>query len=579
MQPYRASRRWVRPWVIALAGLICVGPAWAEPEPLTDPQASRLWEQLGAADEQAVAKTMDTWAKAPHAEAVLLALVRKDHQVDEKKVRSLVDQLDATQWEDRDAATRKLKDMGPVAAGLCEQALKRTESLEARARLEEIIESSKAFKRSEEASLRYRRLGELLVTLGSVEAWKVAGEVARLSPVASERELFERAVRPKLAQTLLDRYRTEALKALKAGQFTQAREAAESARSIAEGTHGVDPAAHQSLQEYIGYRHELAGQLKKIQAEGTREELLAVVLGELGDVARARELLAEDKPLARKYALLVATDDQTTASQWAARAEAWQKLLDSRKWNPWANARMLARIRNAWKQARLSAGVDADLARRATEAYNKADQQIAAIGGPAAVLGIRAEGQELSAEELAQNVQPAEFKKNVPDPDAGAQWQAPTVWRVLGPLPTEVPDGAPARPDQAPGQRIDARQTHPDAEGKPVAWRTVKGGTPVDPGDASNCYQYLYTEVLHEGTRPRTARAIFGCDDTAICYVNGTKVFESDRNGKSWDPDQATGSIELKPGINRILVRLENFGGAAGFSIAFTGPAKEAKGK
>ncbi len=574
MQLHRASRSWIRPFVLLLAGLLCAGQAAAGPDSLPQTQAARLWEQLGSADEETVAKTVRAWVQAPNAEAALLALVRQDHQVDQKKVGSLVAQLDSAEWEDRAMATRQLKDMGPIAAGLCEQALQRTDSLEVRARLEEVIEASKSFRRSEQASLRYRRLGEVLVMLDSVEAWKVAGEVGRLSPVASERELFEQAVRPKIAQTLLDRYRADAMKALQQGQFSKARSAAETAKTLAEGTYGVDPAVHQSLQEYITYRHELAGQLKELQADGEAEKLLVVVLGELGDTARARQMLADNRTLPRKYALMVAAADQASGRRWADRARAWQDLLDSRKWTPWARARILARVRDAWKHARRAAGEDAELAKRATEAYNQADQEIAAIGGPAAVLGIRAEGQELSAEELARNVQPAEFKQTVPDAGKGAQWLTPTTWRVLGPLPTEVPDGAPARPDKTPGQRIDARQTHPDGNGKPVAWRTVKGGTPVDPGDAKSCYQYLYTEVLHQGGQPRTAKAIFGCDDTAICYVNGTKVFESDRNGKSWNPSQATGSIELKPGINRILVRLENFGGSAGFSIAFAGPAK-----
>ncbi len=122
--------------------------------------------------------------------------------------------------------------------------------------------------------------------------------------------------------------------------------------------------------------------------------------------------------------------------------------------------------------------------------------------------------------------------------------------------------------------------TQPVQRGKQeVVWKQVIVDDPSGQLDLeralasrSNVGAYLYTEV--ESTEAQTAVLKIGSDDDMFCWVNGELVhtFTGDRG---WNPDQDSVKVELKQGINRIILKVLNGGGQWAASLRVVNESNE----
>jgi hypothetical protein len=76
---------------------------------------------------------------------------------------------------------------------------------------------------------------------------------------------------------------------------------------------------------------------------------------------------------------------------------------------------------------------------------------------------------------------------------------------------------------------------------------------------------YAYTEVYADKAQSRWC--IFGSDDYGKTWVNGDLVYRSGKEPHHWIPDRGWRKVHFRKGYNTVLVKLENGGGATGFSL------------
>ncbi|MCA9436058.1 MAG: HEAT repeat domain-containing protein [Candidatus Omnitrophica bacterium] len=81
----------------------------------------------------------------------------------------------------------------------------------------------------------------------------------------------------------------------------------------------------------------------------------------------------------------------------------------------------------------------------------------------------------------------------------------------------------------------------------------------------SHCWLMAYTTI--EAEQPYEMHWKLGCDDQAILWVNGEKIYEELDDG-SWSVDDAEGTVQLKQGTNLIYFKSGNSGGDWAFSLA-----------
>lgn len=168
--------------------------------------------------------------------------------------------------------------------------------------------------------------------------------------------------------------------------------------------------------------------------------------------------------------------------------------------------------------------------------------------------------------ELAAGVGPSRFH------DLVARFVSPAMvseWSVVGFFPnserttlTDVAYG-PERDPDASGY-IDARSGKADwvlarADDRGyVNLRAVAG----DPEDSSDAIAYAQTWLVSPDDRD--ARYTFGSDDGSLLWINGQQlVRDTERHGA--DPLGHIGTVRLRQGANRVLVKIENSGGDFGF--------------
>lgn len=142
-------------------------------------------------------------------------------------------------------------------------------------------------------------------------------------------------------------------------------------------------------------------------------------------------------------------------------------------------------------------------------------------------------------------------------------------WSVVGffpnPQPTTLTDAAyePERDpdavsytDASPGAASWVR-TRADDQGY-VNLRAMTG----EPDRATNAIAYAQTWLFSPDERD--ARYTFGSDDGAILWINGQQIVrDTERHGA--DPLAHIGTVRLRQGANRVLVKVENGGGDFGF--------------
>ncbi len=145
------------------------------------------------------------------------------------------------------------------------------------------------------------------------------------------------------------------------------------------------------------------------------------------------------------------------------------------------------------------------------------------------------------------------------------------AWSIVGPLPTHdrlmtsdlVDPSKPvdvSKPIQVDGQSFSWQPLRvDDASGKIDLARILD--------TTDNLGTYLYAEVLSD--REQNAQLKIGSNDECFIHLNGEKVFEFTR-GRIWEPDQNEAFVTVKKGVNRILMKVLNSGGAWACSLRIT---------
>jgi hypothetical protein len=115
-----------------------------------------------------------------------------------------------------------------------------------------------------------------------------------------------------------------------------------------------------------------------------------------------------------------------------------------------------------------------------------------------------------------------------------------------------------------PEREIDLKKTYEGKDGQKVAWKEMtdfKVGRIVDLKrfkESDNSTVYLYHEI--EVPEALTLPISLGSDDTLVVWLNGERVLAQNLV-RSITPDQDSATLKLKPGKNRLLLKVGNLGG------------------
>ncbi|CAA9406550.1 MAG: GH4, partial [uncultured Phycisphaerae bacterium] len=154
-----------------------------------------------------------------------------------------------------------------------------------------------------------------------------------------------------------------------------------------------------------------------------------------------------------------------------------------------------------------------------------------------------------------------------------------TQWHVIGPfgagpegrvsldLETPVDEAFGARRDRAPDVSSDA---NPNGTGG-LRWRPARAGrrgfvdlvAALGPADGAVAFAYAEVASVHGG--PAVLRC--GSDDGIRVWLNGEQV-HSREVGRAYRPGSDAVDVRLRPGVNRVLVKVDNYHGAWGFGVA-----------
>ncbi|MGE3820183.1 MAG: PVC-type heme-binding CxxCH protein [Isosphaeraceae bacterium] len=138
-------------------------------------------------------------------------------------------------------------------------------------------------------------------------------------------------------------------------------------------------------------------------------------------------------------------------------------------------------------------------------------------------------------------------------------------WRILGPFPIKDEPPFPVEGN------VDLSRTYPGFQDAPLTRNVMASGRRgmVDLEKAirgaSDVAAFGYAEVTSPADRK--AEFVVGSDDTLTVWVNGEKVFDFQDN-RGFTPDANRFDVALNQGVNRVLVKCGNTGGAWQFAVA-----------
>jgi RNA polymerase sigma factor (sigma-70 family) len=151
----------------------------ATPPRLPAPRLEQLWNELADEDAARAYGAVRTLVGSPgQAVCLLRERLPKSASTDVAKLTRLLADLDSDQFEVRQRASRGLQELGMLAGPAMRRTLGNEPSLEARRRLEKILEKLDSAERTDE-ELRLVRAVEVLELIGSAEARQVLREQAR----------------------------------------------------------------------------------------------------------------------------------------------------------------------------------------------------------------------------------------------------------------------------------------------------------------------------------------------------------------------------------------------------------------
>jgi RNA polymerase sigma factor (sigma-70 family) len=151
--------------------------------PPTPQQLEQAWADLASVDARtAHAAIWGIVAVPERAVAFLGARLRPAAPLRGDEIRKLLADLDSTQYERREAASRRLADLGEMAEAALEEALKADPSAEKRRRIEQLLATPRVVRIPEQ--LRSLRAVEALEHIGNGEARRVLEGIAGGAPGA-----------------------------------------------------------------------------------------------------------------------------------------------------------------------------------------------------------------------------------------------------------------------------------------------------------------------------------------------------------------------------------------------------------
>jgi mono/diheme cytochrome c family protein len=147
----------------------------------------------------------------------------------------------------------------------------------------------------------------------------------------------------------------------------------------------------------------------------------------------------------------------------------------------------------------------------------------------------------------------------------GHQAAPSSVWHVAGPFPAESFEAGHATVYLPEAGEIDLTATYePGGIGWTLHEEWADGEVHDLPGEGGLAVTYLYRTV--EVDRGRPVKILLGSNDSVKLWVNGRLVHEyAEPRSAAVDQDQA--EVRLRAGINRILMKVTNAGGAHAFAF------------
>ena len=135
-------------------------------------------------------------------------------------------------------------------------------------------------------------------------------------------------------------------------------------------------------------------------------------------------------------------------------------------------------------------------------------------------------------------------------------------WYVLGPFPNEGGKGFTAA--YPPEKGVDLEASYSGAGGAKIKWtRILEPGSPAageGPVDLlrhvrpnNNVCAYAYTTI--QSPQARSATLLAGGDDTITVWLNGKRVI-SQGGSRTAVPDEFRAAVQLKKGLNTVLVKV-----------------------
>jgi hypothetical protein len=164
------------------------------PQPLDQQKLRVYWQALVGSDPPKAFEALWRLVLAGDQAAELAARDEGGPQVKEATVRRLIAQMDSDKWQEREEATRKLRDMGSSVSAILTEALERQGSPEVRTRIRRVL-AELAGQRYGLGQVRWLRLIRLMQLSGSPKAASVLAKLARGGPTEEVRCLAAAAAR------------------------------------------------------------------------------------------------------------------------------------------------------------------------------------------------------------------------------------------------------------------------------------------------------------------------------------------------------------------------------------------------
>jgi hypothetical protein len=131
-------------------------------------------------------------------------------------------------------------------------------------------------------------------------------------------------------------------------------------------------------------------------------------------------------------------------------------------------------------------------------------------------------------------------------------------WHYCGPF--DYANGQGFATAYPPEKGVDLKQKYPGKNGEQAVWKEGKfadGGINnlalFKPENNTNSVVYLYREI--DCNAPMDMPVSLGSDDTLTVWLNGEKIHSEDIQ-RACEPDQAKLNLKLKPGTNKLLLKV-----------------------